>query len=32
MPSSDYFRFLAMGMLELGTSCNFADPRDQNAI
>lgn len=32
MPSPDYFRFLAMDMQELGTSCNLASPEDQQAI
>ena len=32
MPSPDYFRFLAMDMQELGTSCNLAAPEDQKAI
>ena len=32
MPSIDYFRFLAMDMQDLGTSCNLADPRAQRAI
>lgn len=32
MPTPDHFRFLAMDMQELGTSCNLADPADQKAI
>ena len=32
MPSGDYFRFLAMDMQELGTSCNLANPEDQKAV
>lgn len=32
MPDRDYFRFLAMDMQELGTSCNLASPEDQKAI
>lgn len=32
MPSPEYFRFLAMDMQELGTSCNLANPEHQKAV
>jgi hypothetical protein len=32
MPNADYFRFLAMDLQDLGTSCNLANPEDQRGI